>query len=105
MTIGPLVLFVALGGCRGKDAAEAPQGKDLGEATADIASDKDVLASAHAAASEVVRAAGDCAVVKAAAPGVESSLNELEGGVRTAAGKATFEALRKQVRDIAEACP
>jgi len=106
-TILPLLFGTALVACSGggKDAGDGPKGKDVGAQAADVASDTDALSAANAVASEVIRAAGDCAAVKTALAGTESALNEIEGSVRTAAGKTTFEAIRKRVKDIGESCP
>ena len=89
----------------GEKAAEEPKTDDIGAQAANVVSDTDALRAANEAAGEVVRSAGDCESVKAALPEAKRRLDEIEPSVRTAAGKVTFEAVRKRVRDVAEVCP
>jgi outer membrane murein-binding lipoprotein Lpp len=103
----PALVGLALAGCGGgsKEPPEAAPSKDIGAQAADVSSDTNALRAANGAAGEVVRAAGDCEQVKAALPEANRSLDEIEKSVRTAAGKATFLAVRKRVNDIAQMCP
>ena len=77
---------------------------ELGKATARTASDTEALRDAETAAGRVIRAQGDCDAVKAALSETNQKLDEIAPHVKTAAGKATFEATRGQVRNIAQAC-
>jgi proline dehydrogenase len=79
--------------------------KDLGSQTADVISDTEALKQANAAANRVIRAAGDCEAVKAALAETSRVLDEVQQKVRTETGRTTLDALRKQVRTIAETCP
>jgi hypothetical protein len=100
--------LVAAAGCGGK-AEVKPEGtpaqKDFGTQVGDAGADTKTLADANAAASEVVRAAGDCDAVKAALPEAQRKLDEIGPNVRTQAGRVSFEVIRKRVNDIAQMCP
>ncbi len=93
-----VVLPLLLGACKKGDG-------DLGAKTANIASDTAVLRDASAAANEVIRNATDCDAVKAVLPEARRKLDEIAPKIRTPTGQTTLEALKKQVRTIAEACP
>ena len=90
---------VLLVGC-GKEAK-----KDLGSQVGDIASDTAVLRQAQGAVNEVIRNAADCDAAKPAIAEAHRALEEALSKVRTATGRTTLEALRKQVSNVAEACP
>jgi len=100
---GPSVLvFVAfVTACGGG----APQDKNVGGQTADIAADNQTLREANEATGDLVRAAGDCDAVKAALPGAQQRLEQIATRVRTETGRVSLEALRKRVREIGESCP
>lgn len=70
-----------------------------------MASDTNRLAAANVAAGEVVRATGDFEAVQAALPEANRQLDEIAPSVHTVSGKATLDAQRKRVNDIAQACP
>jgi len=93
-----VLLALTAAGC---NSSPAPERSQLG----DVAADSRTMKEATAAAEEVVRASGDCEVVKAAAPGALQKLDEIRGRVRTGAGQTTIASLRKQVTDAAEMCP
>jgi hypothetical protein len=99
-TMTGLLVCVALGlGCSGQ--VGQPERSQLGDAAAD----SQTMKEATAAAEEVVRAAGDCDAVKAAAPEALRKLDEIKSRVRTGAGQTAIDSLRKQVTDTAGACP
>lgn len=104
-TLALIGLLSAACGPGEEKTAEEPKNDNIGPQGADVASDTDALRAANEAAGEVVRSAGDCESVKAALPETNRRLDEIEPSVRTAAGKVTFEAVRKRVRDVAEICP
>ena len=96
-----LMLPVLLGSCKkGKD-----EPKDIGEQMRDVAADTEVMRDAQAAVNEVVRAAGDCELAKPAIAAAMMKLDEAERNVRTAASNATLDTLRKQVKNVQNACP
>lgn len=78
---------------------------DLGKDAANIVSDTNALEEASAAAGAVIRNAGDCDAVKAALPETTRKLEEAATRVRTVTGRETLNALKTQVRNIAETCP
>jgi len=83
----------------------AQQQGSLGQQAGDTAHDTRVLQQATAAANEVIRAAGDCDAVKAALDGAQRALDAAAGEVRTATGRASLETLKRQVQEVAQACP
>lgn len=91
-----VALLVSLVACQGK----GPEGQ-----ATDIASDNQVLKEAGQAATAVVQAAGDCEAVKAALGEANRKLEEAERQVQTPAGRRTIETLKRQVKNIADACP
>lgn len=103
----PVLVALSFAACSAgpQEPPATTSGKDVGAQAADVASDTAALRAANAAAGEVVRAAGDCEAVKAALPEAIRRLEEIEGSVRTQAGRTTFEAVRKRVHDLAELCP
>ena len=91
-----LTLGLALAACGTTDPA-----KD----TAHVGSDTEVLREASAAVNEVVRQTGDCEAMKQALEAARSRLDEAAGEVKTVAGQATLDALRKRLEGQAEVCP
>jgi hypothetical protein len=92
--------------CQGGSGAASPApvggvGQDVG----DIGHDLPIVKQAQAAAGDVVRAAGDCEAVKAGLPRAQTALDEAAQQVRTGASRSTIANLKKQVQDIAGACP
>lgn len=104
---GALLLVALLAaGCGSGSTQQAEPGKGgLGEQVGDAASDTQVMKEANDAAASVVRVAADCDAVKAALPDANRRLDEAAGKVRTATGRTSMDALRKQVKTAAEACP
>ena len=96
-----LLLLPAIACSRDK----AEEGKDVGQRAADVAFDTAVLKAANAAAGEVVRNAADCDAVKAVLEETNRKLDEASRSVKTVTGRTTLEALKKQVANVAEACP
>jgi hypothetical protein len=79
--------------------------KELGQQTADITADTQILREGNAAVNEVIRNATDCAVARPAITAADAKLDELAGRVRTATGRQTLEGLRSQVAKVKELCP
>ena len=88
----------------GAGASPAPQG-GLGQDVGDIAYDLKIVRSAQGAANEVLRASGDCDAVKAALPGAQAALDDALSKVRTGMSRTTLARLKKQISDVAGACP
>ena len=78
--------------------------KGLGEQLGGAISDIDVVKEAEAAANKIVRNASDCEFVKAEVDGVVQALDDVEGEIQSVTGRTTMDALREQVRRVAEAC-
>lgn len=91
-------------GCGEKAAQPEAQG-GLGQQAGDAAHDTAVLKRAMAAANEVIRAGGDCEAVEAGLEAAETALEEAGRQIRTATGRTSLETLRRQVREISQACP
>jgi PBP1b-binding outer membrane lipoprotein LpoB len=99
-----LCAAAVLAGCAGEKAPE-PKADDIGAQTARIANDTQVLGEAQAAVNEVVRNAPDCEVAKASMAEANRKIEEAEAKVQTATGRTTLDAMRQQVRRVAELCP
>lgn len=105
--IGTAALALAgLVGCSkgGASASPAPPG-GIGQDVGDIGHDLPIVKRAEAAAGDVVRATGDCDAVKAALPNAQAVLDETLSQVRTGASRTTLQNLKKQIQDVAGACP
>lgn len=103
-----LVLAAAVAvACGGGKASPSPSpsSKPLGDAMADTTWDTNVLREASAAANEVVRGAGDCASVRPIIAEAKARLAEAEPRLRTVTGRATLDALRRQVAKVEDLCP
>jgi hypothetical protein len=100
------VALAGLAGCSkgGESASPAPAG-GIGQDVGDIGHDLPIVKRAQGAANEVVRAAGDCDAVKAALPNAQTVLDETLSQVRTGASRTTLLNLKKQIQDVAGACP
>src|SRR5688572_14135890 len=93
----------ALAACGGiKD--EQDRQKDIGQQTADIASDTRTLEDASAAVNELIRVQDDCETARPLIPKANAALDTASGRVRTVTGRTTLDGLKSQVRTIASAC-
>jgi hypothetical protein len=97
--LAALPVVLSLYGCGGGEPNKRQQ------AVANITSDTQVLEEASSAANAVIRNNMDCDTVNAALPEANHKLDEAAGRIRTPAGKATLEALKAQVRAVAQNCP
>jgi len=97
---------LGLYGCQGgAGAASPPPAGGVGQDVGDIGHDLPIVKQAQAAAGDVVRSAGDCDAVKAGLPRAQAALDEASQQVRTGASRSTIANLKKQIQDIAGACP
>jgi hypothetical protein len=97
-------LLALAAGCSGDKPPET-RSQDIDDQAARIGSDTKVLQDAQQSVNEVVRNAPDCEAAKASMAEANRKLEEAAGQVQTAAGRATLEAMRQQVRRVAELCP
>ena len=94
---------VAIAACGGIKQEEDRQ-KDIGQQTADITSDTQVLGDASAAVNDVIRVQDDCEAARPLVPKAEAALDTASGRVRTTTGRTTLDGLRNQVRTIKNSC-
>lgn len=78
--------------------------KSTDEKVSDTVSDRQAVAEAESAANEVIRNASDCAAVNASFANVMAKLDEVEGRIQTAVGRTTLDTLKRQVRNVGDAC-
>jgi hypothetical protein len=98
-----LVLAATLAACGGIKQEEKRQ-RNIGDDTADIASDTQTLREASAAVSEVIRVQDDCEQARPLYPRAQAALDEAGKRVRTVAGRASLDSMRAQVRGLSQAC-
>ena len=72
--------------------------------TTGVVSDTSLMRDATAAANGIIRNQTDCEAVKANLADVRQKLDGIEAQIQTATARTTLDALRRQVRTIAEAC-
>ena len=94
---------LALGCAEAK--APARDSDDPGAQAARVGADTQLLADAQQAVNEVVRNAPDCEAAKASMEEANRKIAEAEGKVQTAAGRTTLDAMRTQVKRVADLCP
>jgi hypothetical protein len=99
-----VAVAVALAGCGGIKEAEKRE-RNIGDQTADIASDTRVMGDASAAVNAVIRVQDDCEAARPLIPAAEDALRTASERVRTIAGRTTLDGLRNQLRTIAQNCP
>lgn len=86
-------------------AACSEKKRDIGQDTANIVSDTNVMEEAEAAANAVIRNASDCDAVKATLPEADQKLAEAATKIRTQAGIVALQTLKTQVQRVRELCP
>jgi CHASE3 domain sensor protein len=99
-----VVLAVALAGC-GAVKDEENRQKNIGQQTADISSDTQVLGEASAAVNDLIRVQDDCDAARPLVPKANAALETATARVRTDTGKTTLDGLKNQVRTISQNCP
>ena len=87
--------------------AKAPErgSDDIGAQTARITADNQLLADVQQSVNEVVRNAPDCEAAKASMEEANRKIADADGKVQTATGRTTLDAMRTQVKRVAELCP
>lgn len=104
-----IALTVASSGCGGApesagSSTPAPASKGLGESVGDAGADTRVLREANAAAGDIIRAAADCDAARPLGEPTKKKLDELASQLQTPTGRASLDALKKQVQNIIDAC-
>ena len=102
--VAALALAV-LAGCGLGAPKPSPSPSGIGAQVKAMEQDMNVMREANAAASDVIRAAGDCDAARPLIPAANARLDEASRRVQTATGQQTLEALRKKVREVSENCP
>jgi hypothetical protein len=100
-----IVMALVFTACGIGKPAPSPEPSGIGAQVKAMEQDTGLMREANAAASEVIRAAGDCDAARPLIPAANARLDEAQRKVQTATGKQTLEALRKKVREVAENCP
>jgi hypothetical protein len=100
-----IVAALVLTACGVGRPAPSPEPSGIGAQVKAMEQDTSIMREANAAASEVIRAAGDCDAARPLIPAANARLDEAQRRVQTATGKQTLEALRKKVREVSENCP
>ena len=99
-----VIALVALA-CGAGKPAPSPSPSGLGAELKAMEMDMNTMAAANAAASDVIRASGDCDAARPLIAAANARLDEAQRKVQTSTGRTTLDALRKKVRDVAENCP
>jgi hypothetical protein len=97
-------LFV-MSACGGGKPAPSPSPSGVGAVLKAMEMDMNTMKEANAAASDVIRASGDCDAARPLIAAANARLDEAQRKVQTSTGRTTLDALRKKVRDVAENCP
>ena len=105
MRSAPWIVLAAttLAACGGIKQEEQRQ-RNIGDDTADIASDTRTIGEASAAVNEVIRVQDDCEQARPLVPKAQAALDEAGKRVRTVAGRASLDSMRAQVRGLSQAC-
>lgn len=87
--------------------AKAPErdSDDPGAQAARVGADTRLLQDVQQAVNEVVRNAPDCEAAKASMDEANRKIADAESKVQTAAGRTSLDAMRTQVKRVAELCP
>ena len=103
--LGVMAVALAVTACGSGKPEPSPSPSGLGGQVKAMEQDMATMAAANAAASDVIRAAGDCDAARPLIPAANARLDEAQRKVQTATGQQTLEALRKKVKEVAESCP
>jgi hypothetical protein len=85
--------------------APARDADDPGAQTARLTADNQLLADVQQSVNEVVRNAPDCEAAKASMAEANRKIEAADSKVQTATGRTTLDAMRVQVKRVAELCP
>jgi hypothetical protein len=105
--LAPLALSLGLvtAACGLGSPKPSPSPSGLGAELKAMEMDMNAMAAANAAASDVIRASGDCDAARPLIAAANARMDEVKGKLQTATGQQTLEALRKKVREVSENCP
>jgi len=103
--LGVMTVALVVTACGSGKPEPSPSPSGLGGQVKAMEQDMATMAAANAAASDVIRAAGDCDAARPLIPAANARLDEAQRKVQTATGQQTLEALRKKVKEVAESCP
>ena len=103
--VASVILGLVLMACGLGKPAPSPSPSGIGAVVKGMEQDINVMHEANAAASDVIRAAGDCDAARPLIPAANARLDEAQRKVQTSTGQQTLDALRKKVREVAENCP
>jgi hypothetical protein len=104
LIVALLLAPLASSGCQ-KKAEEKPQPTGLAAQFDGTVTDMRVMRAATAAANQVIRNSMDCDVVKASLDDARTKLDEAMKEAKTGTGRASIEALRRDVERVASGCP
>ena len=97
--------LAVLAACSGGKPKPSPSPSGIGAVVTAMEQDMNTMREANAAADDVIRAAGDCDAAKPLITAANARMDEVQKKILTGAARQTLDALRKRVRDVAEACP
>jgi hypothetical protein len=103
--IACVIVALASTACGAGKPEPSPSPSGVGAQVKAMELDMNTMREANAAASDVIRAAGDCDAARPLIPAANARLDEAQRKVQTATGQQTLEALRKKVREVSEGCP
>lgn len=103
--IAVAVTVLVMSACGGGKPAPSPSPSGLGAQVKAMEMDMNTMKEANAAASDVIRASGDCDAARPLIAAANARLDEAQRKVQTSTGQQTLDALRKKVRDVSESCP
>ena len=103
---GALVSVAVLAAACGSSAPKpSPSPSGIGAVVSAMEKDMNTMREANAAADDVIRASGDCDAARPLIAAANARMDEVQKKILTGPARQTLDALRKKVRDVAEACP
>ena len=100
-----MAVALTMAACGSGKPEPSPSPSGLGAQVKAMEQDMNTMREANAAATDVIRAAGDCDAARPLIPAANARLDEAQRKVQTATGQQTLEALRKKVKEVADNCP
>jgi hypothetical protein len=98
-------VLLALVACSGGKPKPSPSPSGIGAVVSAMEQDMNTMREANAAADDVIRASGDCDAAKPLIAAANARMDEVQKKILTGPARQTLDALRKKVRDVADACP